>query len=311
MAKQPRKPREIRRGLDTKPEHVASRAIVRPVDPRQSGLFDLPPTWIAPCVPTLVPTAPSGPNWLHEIKHDGYRTVSVIDRGKVSIYTRRGHDWSARMPGIAQALANLKVRSAVIDGEAIMADHEGLSDFFALHAALARRHSPHAALIAFDIMHLDGEDLRGRELQDRRAILADVLRRRDPWLQFSDAAENDGPYVLRVACEMGLEGIVSKRRNSRYVSGRFEGWRKTKCTATENFAILGYVRGGRSVRLARLVEENLVPCGSAGSGLSVADVRQIRDALDAGHAAIATVEYRGFTPAGELRHPVIRGWQRG
>ena len=124
--------------------------------------------------------------------------------------------------------------------------------------------------MAFDIMHIDGEDLRGRVLEDRRAILADVvLRRPHPWLRLSDTTDGDGAYIWRTACEMGLEGIVSKRRGSRYVSGRFDGWCKTKCSTTEHFAVLGFDRGRRSLRLARLVEGELVPCGSAGTGLSV------------------------------------------
>jgi bifunctional non-homologous end joining protein LigD len=151
----------------------------------------------------------------------------------------------------------------------------------------------------------------GGELEDRRAVLADVVTKRAPWLQFSESLEGDGPQVWRAACGMGLEGIVSKRRGSRYISGKTDAWRKTKCTETDHFAVIGYDRRGRSLRLARLVDRDPVFCGSAGSGLSVADVRQIRDVLDAGHAIIATVEYRGFTPAGELRHPVIRGWHRG
>jgi bifunctional non-homologous end joining protein LigD len=110
MAKPPRKPREIKRATDAKPERVASRFITARLDLRQAGLFDLPPTWIAPAIPTLVRTAPSGPGWLHEIKHDGYRTICVIDQGKVSIYTRRGHNWADRMPSIARALEGLKVR---------------------------------------------------------------------------------------------------------------------------------------------------------------------------------------------------------
>ena len=102
MAKPPRKPREIKRATDAKPERIASRIVAPRPDIRQVGLFDLPPTWIAPCMPALVRTAPSGPDWLHEIKHDGYRTVCVVDRGNVKIYTRRGHNWADRMPGIAQ-----------------------------------------------------------------------------------------------------------------------------------------------------------------------------------------------------------------
>ena len=303
MAKAPRKPREAKRALDRSSERVASRTVVRPADLRQAGLFDLPPTWIAPAIPTLVREAPHGRNWLHEIKHDGYRTICVIDQGNVQIYTRRGHDWADRMPSIARALSALKVRSAVIDGEAIVIGEDGLSDFFALHAALARKNAPRAVLVAFDLMHLDGEDMRGRELEDRRAILAAVVSKRVPWLQFSEAVEGDGPQIWRATCGMGLEGIVSKRRGSRYISGKTDAWRKTKCTFTDHFAVMGADRTGRSLRLSRFHDRGLIPCGSAGSGLSDSDARQIRAALNAGQAVIVTVEYRGFTPAGELRHP--------
>ncbi len=247
---------------------------------------------------------------MHEIKHDGYRTICVIDRGSISIYTRRGHNWADRMPSIARALSALKVRSAVIDGEAIVIGEDGLSDFFTLHAALARKSAPRAVLVAFDLMHLDGEDMRARELEDRRAILADVVSKRAPWLQFSESIEGDGPQVWRHACNMGLEGIISKRRGSPYLSGKSPVWRKTKCTMTEHFAVMGGDRTGRSLRLSRFLDRGLVACGSAGSGLSDSDARQIRAALDAKQAVIVTVEYRGFTPSGELRHPVIRGWYR-
>ena len=311
MPKPPRKPGAIKRGTDAKPERIASRILTARHDLRQAGLFDLPPTWIAPAIPTLVREAPRGLNWLHEIKHDGYRTICVVDQGAVSICTRRGHNWADRMPSIARALSALKVRSAVIDGEAIVIGEDGLSDFFTLHAALARKSAPRAVLVAFDLMHLDGEDMRGRALEDRRAILAGVISKRVPWLQFSESLEGDGPQVWRVACGMGVEGIVSKRRGSHYFSGRSDTWRKTKCTLTEHFGVLGYDRDGRSLRLARMTDGILSRCGSAGSGLSDADARQIRAALDAQQAVIVTVEYRGFTPAGELRHPVIRGWYRG
>ena len=134
------------------------------------------------------------------------------------------------------------MRSAVIDGEAIVVGEDGLSDFFTLHAALARKIAPRAVLVAFDLMHLDGEDMRARELEDRRAILADVVRRRAPWLQFSESIEGDGPQVWRHACNMGLEGIISKRRGSPYLSGKSQRWRKTKCTLTDHFAVMGYDR---------------------------------------------------------------------
>jgi bifunctional non-homologous end joining protein LigD len=311
LPKQPRNPRAIKRATDDKPERIASRIVSARLDLRQAGLFDLPPTWIAPAIPALVRTAPTGLNWLHEIKHDGYRTICVVDQGAVSIYTRRGLNWADRMPSIARALSALKVRSAVIDGEAIVIGEDGLSDFFTLHAALARRNAPRAMLVAFDLLHLDGEDMRGRELEDRRAVLEAVVRKRAPWIQFSESIEGNGSEVWRRACGMGLEGIISKRRGSRYFSGKTDAWRKTKCTLTDHFAVMGADRTGRSLRLSRFLDRGFVPCGSAGSGLSDSDARQIRAALDSKQAVIVTVEYRGFTPAGELRHPVIRGWHRG
>ena len=110
------------------------------------------------------------------------------------------------------------MRSAVIDGEAIVIGEDGLSEFFTLHAALARKNAPRAVLVAVDLMHLDGEDMRTCEFEDRRAILADVVRKRAPCLQFSEGIDGDGPQVWRHACNMGLEGIISKRRGSPYLS---------------------------------------------------------------------------------------------
>jgi len=138
------------------------------------------PTWIEPCLPTLVKTPPIGAVWLHEIKHDGYRAISVIKEGRARIFTRRGHDWSDRMPNIKAALERLKVKSAVIDGEVVMIDKDGVSDFFALHLALARKCAPNATLMAFDLLELDGEDLRPRPVEERRARLEKLLRKPGP-----------------------------------------------------------------------------------------------------------------------------------
>jgi bifunctional non-homologous end joining protein LigD len=272
------------------------------------------PAWIEPCIPTLVKTPPIGADWLHEIKHDGYRAISVIDQGRAKIFTRRGHDWSARMPNIKAALERLKVKSAVIDGEVIMTNKDGVSDFFALHLALARKSAPGATLMAFDVLELDGEDLRPRPLEERRTRLERLLRKPGPWLQFSAAAEGEGLEIWRAACDVGLEGIVSKRRGSLYRSGKSTSWLKTVCTKLEHFAVTDAAprRGPvRSLKLARLVEGKLTPCCWVGSGLTEANARKIRTVLDAGQPIVAEVVYRGFTPAGELRHPSLKGWQTG
>ncbi|SEF00201.1 bifunctional non-homologous end joining protein LigD [Rhizobiales bacterium GAS188] len=314
MARLPKKPRVLRRKID-EASRVASRTIARHQDLRQGGPLDVSPTWIEPCQPVLVKTPPAGPDWLHEIKHDGYRAISVVDRGAVKIFTRRGHDWADRMSGIREALASLKVRSAVIDGEVVMMGDDGVADFFALHAALTRREAPGAVLIAFDALHLDGEDLRGRALEERRAILAKLLRKPKHQLQFSEEIAGEGREALRAACDMGLEGIVSKRRGLPYRSGKTDAWRKSRCTQVENFAVIGAGPPARapvrSLRLARLVAGSLVPCGWAGSGLSERDGRDLRMALDAGRPVVAEIEYRGMTPAGDLRHPVVKACRAG
>ena len=270
------------------------------------------PAWIEPCIPTLVKTPPIGADWLHEIKHDGYRAISVIKRGRAQMFTRRGHDWSARMPNIKTALERLKVKSAVIDGEVIMTDKDFISDFFALHLALARKSAPDAILMAFDVIELDGEDLRPTPIEERRAILEKLLRKPSPWLQFSAAAEGEGLEIWRAACDVVLEGIISKRIGSPYRSGRSTSWCKTVCTKTEHFAVIDAAPGRgivRSLKLARLVEGKLTPCGWVGSGLTEISARKIRTILDAGQPIVAEVVYRGFTPAGELRHPSLKGWQ--
>jgi bifunctional non-homologous end joining protein LigD len=190
---------------------------------------------------------------------------------------------------------------------------DGMSDFFAIHAALARKSAPSAVLVAFDLMHLDGDDLRERPLEERRAGLAELVRDSPDWLQFSAEIDGEGSAAFRAACRMGLEGIVSKRRGSPYRSGRSNLWRKTKCRHVDQFAVIGFVPWGRtslrSLRLAHLVGGKLVPCGSAGSGLSETMARELRAALDVGRHVVVEVEHRGFTPAGELRHPAIKGWE--
>jgi bifunctional non-homologous end joining protein LigD len=270
--------------------------------------------WVKPCKAVLVKEPPAGSDWIHEIKHDGYRIIAVIAAGNARIFTRRGLDWSSRMPSIRAALEALPVTSATIDGEAIVAGQDGISDFFALHQALAAGNAPDAGLIAFDLIELDGKELRDDAIEARRKRLKRLIGSTASALQFSDEIGGEGKDALHEAREMGLEGIVSKRRGSPYRSGRNPNWRKTKCTLLDFFAIIGAepTRGSvRSLKVAHLRNGILTPCGSVGSGLTEAEGTKLRAAMDAKRALIAEVEYRGFTPAGELRHPVLRGWREG
>jgi bifunctional non-homologous end joining protein LigD len=313
MSRVPRKPRPIARSSELTGEAVASRATIAKRDPRQPDLFT--PTFVPPCKPTLAGKVPVGELWQYEIKHDGYRIQAHLHEGEVWLFTKSGLDWTDRMPGIAEAVRALPVRSAILDGEAIMEDEEGVSDFFALHAALAQKRAPHAILMAFDLLSLEGVDLRDRALVERRGMLAETLVQAAPGLDLSPHSLEGGEGLLKAACERGLEGIVAKRRNSPYRSGRVESWLKIKCTNVEAFAVIGHEPEGRSgvrsLKLASLAGEALVPCGSVGSGLAGEVCRKIREALNAGQPVVVEVEHRGRTPAGELRHPVFKGWHEG
>jgi bifunctional non-homologous end joining protein LigD len=203
----------------------------------------------------------------------------------------------------------------VIDGEAVIVGADGVSDFFALHAAMARGAAPEAVLFAFDLLHLDGEDLRARPLAQRRALLAELLVGAGDHVHLSEHHVGEGPALLKAACDMGLEGIVAKRRDAPYGSGYVDSWRKVKCTTTEAFAVTGYDpagrKGVRALKVSTLRGEELVPCGWVGSGLAGDTCQAIRSALDAGQHVVIDVEFRGWTPAGELRHAVFKGWHEG
>jgi bifunctional non-homologous end joining protein LigD len=181
----------------------------------------LPSGFIGPCLPTLSRSVPSDPRWVHEIKHDGYRLICRRDGDRVRIFTRRGNDWTERVPLITQALAVLRVASITLDGEGVVCDANGLSDFERLRAAVGRKGSRDAFLYAFDLLELDGRDLRREPWNVRRATLASLLRRAGNGIRLSEHIEGaDGAAVFRHACAMGLEGIVSKRRDAPYRSGR-------------------------------------------------------------------------------------------
>jgi bifunctional non-homologous end joining protein LigD len=180
---------------------------------------------VAPCLPSRTDRPPSGPGWLHEIKHDGFRLIAQRSGDRVRLYTRNGHNWSTRFPLIARAVELLPLRSCVIDGEAIACDGNGLADFELLRG---RQHDGEVALCAFDLLELDGADLRREPIETRKATLASLLRGHLPGLLLNEHFEHPGDVVFRHACKLGLEGIVSKRLGSRYRSGRSPDWLKFK-----------------------------------------------------------------------------------
>lgn len=187
-----------------------------------------PVGFIEPCLPSPAAIPPAGPGWLHEIKHDGYRLMVRKDAGGIRLLTRRGIDWTRKFPLIAAAANRLGGSSFLIDGEACCLDEIGVASF-----AMLRRSLAPAILYAFDLVELNGGDLRREPIEARKAALAKLLAsckdRLPAGIAITDhAVDEDGPALFRHACAMGLEGIVSKRLGSRYKSGRSYDWIKAK-----------------------------------------------------------------------------------
>jgi bifunctional non-homologous end joining protein LigD len=187
----------------------------------------MPKRQFEPCLPTRGTNVPVGPDWLHEIKYDGYRLiVQKLDRKRVRLFTRNGRDWTNRYPLIVEAALKNRTPSFVIDGEAVLLGVDGVSDFNGLHS---RRHDDQVQLYAFDVLALGGDDLRKLPLHLRKNNLARLLARRRDGIFASDFEQGEiGPDLFRHACKLGLEGIVSKRRESQYRAGRSPDWIKVK-----------------------------------------------------------------------------------
>jgi bifunctional non-homologous end joining protein LigD len=180
---------------------------------------------IEPCQPSPAKAPPSGPGWIHEIKHDGFRILARRDSAGARLITRNGKDFSSRFPFIAMAVGKLPVRSCLIDGEAIVCDENGLAVF-----ELIRRHGALASAVhcAFDLLELDGRDLRREPIERRKALLTKLLKGQQMSMVLNEHYDEDGAIVFREACKLGCEGIVSKRLGSPYRSGRSAHWVKVK-----------------------------------------------------------------------------------
>jgi bifunctional non-homologous end joining protein LigD len=178
------------------------------------------------CIPIRGTKVPSGPDWLHEIKYDGYRLRLERDGDRVRLITRGGYDWTKRYPWIVESALKNRFKQFVIDGEAVVLGVDGVSDFDALHS---RKHDEEVQLYAFDILALDGEDLRHLPLSMRKTNLARLLARRPDGIFAAPFEQGEiGPDLFRAACQMGLEGLVSKRRDRPYQAGRSKHWVKIK-----------------------------------------------------------------------------------
>ncbi|NRO95591.1 DNA ligase D [Paraburkholderia sp. NMBU_R16] len=201
------------------------------------------PTHVEPELATLVDRTPAGGDWSYEIKFDGYRMLARLDRGNVRIFTRNGHDWTARLESLTHAFASLPIENAWIDGEAVVLDANGTPDFNALQNAFDRRSTSEIVMFVFDLLWLNGTDIREQPLRARRALLRELMEHTDtPLLRFSQDFAEDPSSLVAAACKMKLEGIIGKRGDAPYRTGRSMDWIKLKCNQRQEFVVGGFSR---------------------------------------------------------------------
>ena len=246
------------------------------------------PTFVEPCLAASCERPPSGPKWVHEIKHDGYRIQARLDGGKIRLLTRTGLDWTDRFGAIARALEDLRVGSALLDGEIVAEEENGLSTFNGLQQDLKAGRQDRLRYHAFDLLYCDGYDLTPVALIERKRVLEQVLAELPAGspVRLSEHLDIDGPTMFEHAGRLGLEGIVSKRRDTPYRPGRTDDWLKSKCVKRQEFLILGYipstVAAGMVGALLLGYREGgkLVYAGRVGTGWSTAEARSLKEELE-------------------------------
>ncbi|MEO6032801.1 MAG: DNA ligase D [Burkholderiaceae bacterium] len=323
---------------DRKPAHRAgaaakpSRRGVLPVGAPKARL----PATLAPELATLVDALPEpAQEWLYEIKFDGYRMLARIERGSIRLVTRNGHDWTAKLEPLRLALADLKLPSGWYDGEIVVLNERGVPDFGALQQSLIDSARDPITFHLFDVPYCDGHDLRDTPLEARRNLLAHLLKHSGEPIRFSAAFDAEPRSVVASACKLGLEGIIAKRRDSRYVSRRSPDWIKLKCVQRQEFVIGGFTdpQGARTGLGALLLgvhdatgalqyvgnvgtgfgERALVDLAKRLGGLRTDDKPFAGGAKIAGRphwvrpALVAEVSFGGWTQRGRIRHAVFQG----
>jgi bifunctional non-homologous end joining protein LigD len=292
------------------------------------------PDYIDPLLATEGPP-PRGDKWLHEIKYDGYRFQLHLQNGQPKFFTRRGNDWSNRVNSLVLAAGAINSYGCILDGEVVVPLENGGTDFGALESELKQSGSNRIAFYAFDLLYLDGLDLRRAALVDRKALLELLLDGVPYPIVYSDHMEGDGPTIAREACNLQLEGIVSKRRDAPYVSGRGSYWIKKPCRKRETFIVAGWAeKRGKfdGIYLAQAADGgDLLYAGKLERGFDDKQEKEMMTAL----RPIATnkkpirsartrfpkarwveprvmveAEFRGKTAEGLVRHPSYKGIRR-
>ncbi len=333
MTKRPRKPllADDHAPLKSRP--------IRKRDPDQPKFpFDPMPARIEPCLALLKSKPPHGDDWTYEVKWDGYRLAVHIEPSGIRLLTRGGHDWTHRFPAIAGAAKALGSTTMILDGEAVVLDDEGRSDFGLLQRSLGasgraqgKGAASDAIFYAFDLLYLDGHDLTRTEYRVRRHLLNDALPHGEGTIRISEEIDADPDALLAKACELGLEGIIAKHGDRLYRSGRTGDWLKIKCSQSEAFVVVGYEPSTAmpgavaSLLLSAYRGDEFVYVGSVGTGFKHEEARQLRKTLDklrvkrppvavsgknivfTRPTLIAEIEYRAWTLDQKLRHPSYKG----
>lgn len=284
------------------------------------------PDFIEPALATSIDRVPSGDRWIHEIKFDGYRVQVHKANEAVKVFTRRGYDWTNRFKKVANEAWYVGASSAIIDGEVVVPASDGTTDFSVLQNELKGR-STRIVLVAFDLLYLNGYDVRKLPLYERKAALKKIIVSTN--VQFSESFDLDGPDMFAHACKVGLEGVVSKVRDSLYASGRGNNWLKKTCARRETLTIAGFAMDGKDwdgLYVGRRKGNDLIYAGKVDHGFdktSIADLRKRLAPLvrktqpytrHVAHKAIwveprvlAEIEYRAKSAEGKVRHPFFRG----
>jgi bifunctional non-homologous end joining protein LigD len=296
------------------------------------------PEFVPPSLATLRAVAPTGPGWVHEIKFDGYRIQARLDHGDVRLLTRKGLDWKAKFPNIGKRVTAMPADTALIDGEIVVEDEHGVPNFSMLQAALRDGDTERFVYHVFDLLHRDGRDLMALPLIERKAELKDLLADADPNgpIRFSDHVDDDGALVLRHACQMRLEGIVSKQADAPYRPGRSDAFVKAKCSTAQELVVGGFAASTvRPKAVGALVVgyydgKRLVYAGRVGTGYTEAVSRDLykrlhpieratmpferlpaeerrRDVHWVEPRAVIESQFRGWTADGMVRQAAFKG----
>ena len=317
--------------------HIRKMVTIRTIESLCGARRVAIPKFIAPQLATLVKEPPAGDDWLHELKFDGYRMLSHIDRDKVQFWSRNGKDWTKKFPNLTLAMKSLPANSAIIDGEVVIFERDGRSSFQKLQNAIADSSSKFS-YAAFDLIYFDGFDLSKVALDDRKELLRALFESvpNSSPLRYSDHVVGNGQLMLTHACKTGIEGIVSKLRTSHYDSARSRNWLKVKCSKRQEFVIVGYtdssagLPGFGALVLGVYEDKRLVYAGRVGTGFTLkqrVDIQRrlvtfsrkaspftslprdpgLRDAHWVEPRLVAEVSFIEWTSEGTLRHPSFQG----